>query len=230
MHEPWGSFFMTVGKSRKSARRGTGRKPDFLPLIADAFVENGYRRTTTAALAETCGVRENELYRIWPNKKAMFLDAIQYVFDTVTADWSKSIDDDQPDTPVEQLIDWQSQHRGDSRLHRILFSGLSEVDDPEIRKALRNLYRQFHQVLEEYIREHRQQQGQSPALGNAESAWAMIGLGSIFDIAHELGLGNKSQRREILQAATTAILNMTNDAPVSAKRKKTVNNHSKRNR
>ena len=212
-----------------NGRKGTGRKPDFLPLIADAFVENGYRRTTTAALAAACHVRENELYRIWPNKKAMFLDAIQYVFDTVTADWSRSIDEAKSETSAEQLIRWQSRHRGDSRLHRILFSGLSEVDDPDIRKSLRCLYQQFHQVLEEYIREHRHQHGQSSGLGDAETAWAMIGLGSIFDIAHELGLGNMSQRREILQAATTAILNM-NNATAPATRAKSVNNRSQKNR
>ena len=217
-------------RDRNNGRKGTGRKPDFLPLIADAFVENGYRRTTTAALAAACHVRENELYRIWPNKKAMFLDAIQYVFDTVTADWSKSIDESKRETSAEQLIQWQSQHRGDSRLHRILFSGLSEVDDSDIRKSLRTLYQQFHQVLEDYIRGHRHERGQSPELGDAETAWAMIGLGSIFDIAHELGLGNVSQRREILQAATTAMLNMNNGASATAARQPSINNRSKRNR
>ena len=201
---------MTAAGSRSTAiRKGTGRKPDFLPLIANAFVEGGYRRTTTALLAETCGVRENELYRIWPTKKAMFLDAIQYVFDTVTADWASSIDAANKATAAEQLIQWQSQHRGDSRLHRILFSGLSEVDDPEICKSLRALYRQFHEVLVDYVREHRQQRRIESPLGDLETAWVMIGLGSVFDIQHELGQGTMAERRAVLHSATTAILNMT---------------------
>ena len=200
---------MAASNQSTASRKGTGRKPDFLPLIASAFVEGGYRRTTTAVLAETCGVRENELYRIWPTKKAMFLDASQYVFDTVTTEWSGTIDNDLAATSAEQLIEWQSQHRGDSRLHRILFSGLSEVDDPEIRKALRSLYSQFHKVLVDYVSAHRQQRSIKSSLGDMETAWAMMGLGSIFDIQHELGQGTMAQRREVLRAATTAILNMT---------------------
>lgn len=189
-------------------RKGTGRKPDFLPLIAEAFVERGYRRTTTAQLAERCDVRENELYRIWPNKKAMFLDSIRYVFEITVEQWRAGIDPDSKLTAAEQLIAMQSRHRGDSHLHRIVFSGLSEVDDPEIRRALKKLYQQFHEVLVTYVADHRHQKGIEAPLGDKDTAWAMIGLGSIFDIQHDLGVGSIAARREILGKATTALLNM----------------------
>ena len=55
------------------------RRRQFTPRVATAFIELGYRGTTTAELAQRCGVRENVLYRIWPTKKAMFLDAVEYV-------------------------------------------------------------------------------------------------------------------------------------------------------
>ena len=60
------------------------RRREFTPLVAMAFIELGYRGTTTAQLARRCGVRENVLYRVWPTKKAMFLDAVEYVFTDVS--------------------------------------------------------------------------------------------------------------------------------------------------
>ena len=37
------------------------------------------------AATKRCGVRENVLYRSWPNKRAMFLAAVEYFY-TVTVD------------------------------------------------------------------------------------------------------------------------------------------------
>lgn len=189
-------------------RRGTSRKPDFLPLITEVFAEYGYRRATTALLAQRCEVRENELYRIWPTKKSMFLDAIGFVFEAVASSWAESIKQKSDITAAEQLIESQIQNRGNSRLHRILFSGLNEVDDPEICLALRNLYLNFHKMISGYVREHRQRHQLQSSLGDDTIAWIMIGMGSIFDIQQELEQGTIDQRRELLGQAANAILNI----------------------
>ena len=190
-------------------RKGIDRKPDFLPLISEAFVDRGFRRTTTAELATRCGVRENELYRIWPSKKAMFLDAIGFVAESSIQAWSASLQADSSMTDAEQLIATQSQRRGDGHLHRLVFSGLSEADDPQIRLALKNLYQRFHEVLTHYVMQHRQRRGIRSPLSDEATAWALIGLGSVFDIQHDLGQGTMEQRRMSLGETSTAILNMT---------------------
>ncbi len=51
--------------------RSEERRAEFLPTLASAFAEHGYRKTTTATLAEACGVQEPALYRLWPDKRAM---------------------------------------------------------------------------------------------------------------------------------------------------------------
>ena len=56
------------------------RRRELTPIVARTFAELGFRRTTTAELARRCGVRENVLYRLWPDKKAMFIAAIEYVY------------------------------------------------------------------------------------------------------------------------------------------------------
>lgn len=40
------------------------RRKEFMPKVAAAFIELGYRGTTSAQLARRCGVRENVRYRV----------------------------------------------------------------------------------------------------------------------------------------------------------------------
>src|SRR5215217_6908414 len=77
----------------------------FTPLIATAFIELGYRGTTTAQLAERCGVRENVLYRIWPTKKAMFLDAVEHVYGATMHAWDAVIADSSLGKTVAERIE-----------------------------------------------------------------------------------------------------------------------------
>ena len=77
-----------------------------LPIISRAFSELGYRRTTTAELARRCQVQENILYRLWTDKKAMFLAAIDAMFEERMARWIQLLSD-KPDsrTAAQRLID-----------------------------------------------------------------------------------------------------------------------------
>jgi len=67
----------------------TEKRREMLPIVARVFAELGYRRTTTAELAQRCGVQENILYRLWPDKKAMFIAAIGYVYDLSVGIWNR---------------------------------------------------------------------------------------------------------------------------------------------
>jgi len=61
-----------------------------LPIVCQVFSELGYHRTTTAKLAKRCKVRENILYRLWRDKKAMFLAAIDDIFQRRAERWARS--------------------------------------------------------------------------------------------------------------------------------------------
>ncbi len=134
-----------------TTRKGNERRPDFLKIIADAFIEGGYRQTTTAELARRCEVRENELYRIWPSKKEMFLESIEYIFTETQKTWEKAVLKDDGCTSAERLLAHQARDHGHRRFYRIVFSGITEVNDPDIRLALKTLYRRFHQALSEHL-------------------------------------------------------------------------------
>ena len=164
------------------------RRADLVPVLAKAFADLGYRRATTAALAQRCGLRENQLYRLWPSKKAMFLASIDYLYEYTAKKWRELLSRSDGRSPAERILSFEGEHRGETGLHRITFAGLNEADDPDIREALRQMYQKFHTFIIGQVQEHRTgtKSGQHPDA--ALTAWAVIGLGMIANITHELEL------------------------------------------
>ena len=183
------------------------RRREFIPILARAFAELGYRRTTTAELAQRCCVRENILYRLWPDKKTMFIAVIDYVYDLSAAIWGRLLaEGDGQRSAAERLLEYESTHHGEFGLFRIVFAGLSETDDPEIRTALADMYRRYHRFIKTQIAAHR---GASPSPHPTDetlAAWAIIGLGTVANIGRELGLLDDKTRRNLLAALGAGLL------------------------
>ena len=168
-------------------------------MIAKAFAELGYRRATTAQLARRCGVRENILYRLWPDKKAMFVAAIEYVYRMSAAIWQELVKEgDGSTSTAKRLLRYEAEHYGESGLHRIIFAGLSETDDPQIRAALRKMYDRFHGFIRRQIAAHRETGTGGAEPDAAMCAWAVVGLGNVANIGRELGLLTYRGRRRVI--------------------------------
>jgi AcrR family transcriptional regulator len=183
------------------------RRAALLPIVADCFAEFGYRRTTTAVLAARCEVRENVLYRLWSDKKAMFLAALEHVYRSSEATWVALLDGGGgKGTPAERLLEYESRHLGEHGLHRIIFSALGETDDDEIVEALRRMYLDFQHFVRARIEEHRAEREGAGELDANLAAWAVLGLGTIGNIAREIGLLHDRKRRRLLGEAGRALL------------------------
>jgi AcrR family transcriptional regulator len=152
-----------------------------LPEIARAFAELGFRRTTTAELASRCAVQEVVLYRLWPDKKAMFIAAIEHVYDASRAAW-------------EELLAATGRH-GEWGLYRLVFAGLSELDDDQVRAALRRMYLRYHEFIVRRLDEHRG--GGADGAPAELAAWALIGMGTVTSIGRELGLLGPAHRKRL---------------------------------
>jgi AcrR family transcriptional regulator len=187
------------------------RRAELLPLVAGVFVRQGYRRTTTAALARRCGVKEPILYRLWPDKKSMFLAAIDHVYGASVRLWGDLLAEGPPGTSAaERILAYEAGHYGEFGLYRILFAGLGETDDPDIRRHMRRTYRRFHEFIRERIDEHREARGGGADPGDPSAAgtaaWMVLGIGTIVGIARELDLLGARAGRELLLGAGSAIL------------------------
>jgi len=183
------------------------RRKRLLPIVAKTFAELGYRRTTTAELAKRCKVRQNILYRLWQDKKAMFVASIEFVYALSAEAWRRLLaegDDGEP--PAERLLQYESEHHGESGLQRLVFAGLSETNDPAIRQALRTMYRRFHRFIGEQISAYRDDNPpRQPDV--ALSAWAVIGLGTLTSIVQELELLKSGERRRFMAEVGNLLIN-----------------------
>ncbi len=173
------------------------RRRELLPVIAEAFSDLGYRRATTAEIAARCGVQENILYRHWADKKAMFLAAIDFLFERRLGTW-KSILDETADenSRADRLIELTAKNLGEQGLYRVIFTALGETHDPEIKSALKRLYRRYHDLVESEIAEHRQRRNSRRVAGNEDTAWALIGMVTFMNIAIDLELMGPRRRQQ----------------------------------
>jgi len=179
-------------------RKAQDKRKIFTPILARAFAELGFRRTTTAELARRCNVQENILYRLWPDKKSMFLDAIEHVYQLSRETWRRLLEEeDEASSRGERILAYESRHHGEFGFYRIVFAGLSETDDPDIRRTLKSMYRRFHRFIRSQIAEHRDPNGKDLDLEIELSAWAIVGLGTVANITRELDLLSNQKRKQL---------------------------------
>ncbi|MHC5210271.1 MAG: TetR/AcrR family transcriptional regulator [Planctomycetota bacterium] len=189
--------------------RSAERREELLPVVAAAFAELGYRRTSTAELAERCDVRVNVLYRLWPDKKAMFVAAIHHVFERSLQTWEARLARlEDPADGATELLAYEARHLGEHGLYRILFAGLGETDDAEIKTALAQTYARFVAFIRGQVAAHR---GTSPQGGRSNAdvdlaVWAILGLGTVANIGRELGLLSSARRARLLSEMGEVVL------------------------
>jgi len=181
------------------------RKPELLMLLSRVFADYGYAGTTTAEIARACKLPENVLFRLWPNKKAMFIDAVDSVYENSVRIW-KDVLAALPDgaDPIEHLLDYESQHIGEFGNFRIVFAGLGNCEDPELKSAVRNLYHKFHKFLvglfSQYVKPGKN------GLSAEALAWGFIGLGTVINIANDTGLLGPKKRKTVFAKVGRALL------------------------
>ena len=187
------------------------KRRELLPIVAQAFADLGYRRATTAELAARCGVQENILYRLWPGKKEMFIAAIGAVYDGSVDAWRRVLaGGGAGKSSASRLLAHEAANFGRFGHHRIVFAGLNEIDDREIRAALAAMYQRYHRFVCDHVLAHRDRAGTARASSSAPAeasalAWAIIGLGTVTSITKELGLLDDAARRRLM-AKTGAML------------------------
>ena len=178
-----------------------------LPIVCQVFSELGYHRTTTAELAKRCKVRENILYRLWQDKKAMFLAAIDDIFQRRAEKWERILaEQESPEQVTDAMVAYEAKHQGEFGFYRVVFTALVEADDPDIRKAITGMYRRFHQRLCNLIETNRDGSKSPAGLSADATAWAMIGLATVSNIIKELELLKPRQREDMFARTAKYLL------------------------
>ncbi len=186
--------------------RSAERQQDAISTLAATFAELGYRRTTTAVLAKRCGLTEVALYRLWPDKQAMFVAAIEFVGQHTERVWDEVAAGKAGGSAAERILGHEGKHLGEYGFHRILFAGFSETDEPAIRDALRTVYERLLRRIARHVGEHRGPDSQKGLPAAMATAWALLGLGTATNLGRELGLLGDRARRELFAAIGAHLL------------------------
>jgi AcrR family transcriptional regulator len=183
------------------------RRKRLLPLVCRAFAELGYRRATTAELARRCRVRENILYRLWPDKKAMFLAAIDDIYRRRADQWAAlSAGTTGGIQAVARLIEYEAKHQGEFGFHRVIFTALAEADDPAIRAVLVDTYRRFQHMVRRQIENDRPARKKRLGLSADDAAWTLVGLATVSNVIRELDLLTDRKRTALFTRAARALV------------------------
>ena len=79
----------------------------------------------------------------------------------------------------------------------MVFTALVEADDPEIREAITDMYRRFHERIRKLIDPSGHGDKKSRELSAEATAWALIGLATVSNIIRELDLLRPRQREDV---------------------------------
>jgi len=195
-------------------RRTEEQRRELLPIVARAFADLGYRRATTLELARRCRVQETILYRLWPDKKAMFIAAIRHVYELAAKVWTREGAREEGGFSSVRALAYEARHLGEFGHYRIIFAGLGETDDAEIRGALAAMYRDFHAFLESRVGTVGPRRGcrhKARRIAPDLAAWALIGLGTVSTIVRELGVLDARGRERLFKEVGALLFGMQRD-------------------
>jgi hypothetical protein len=137
----------------------------------------------------------------------MFLAAIEHVYRLSEETWRELLNPSGgSDTTADRILEYESRHHGEFGLYRIVFAGLSETDDPEIRETLQKMYSRFHRFIRRQIEVHRKPAGARVEPSADLAAWALIGLGTVANISREIGLLTDRRRKRLIRDVGKALL------------------------
>ena len=155
-----------------------------------ALARSNYRTTSIAEIATEAGITEPAVYRYFPTKKALFIAIIEDVGQRVLSIWN-GIRDESPG-PLQALgriggdyYERAMTRRGDLK---VLFQALAEVDDDEIRQALRVQFSSYVDLLTDVIEEAQRTHKIREDVDAKAAAWCFLSVGFTLNLVGLLRL------------------------------------------
>jgi AcrR family transcriptional regulator len=166
-----------VAKERMSADE---RREDVIRAAITEFAHGGYAGTSTAAIAARVGVSQPYLFRLFRDKRAIFLAAARRCTDEIRERFDAVSDGRSPDAAYEAMADAYSELIADR--DRLLFqmqmyvaaATAEELDDLEFAAEIRSAWTALWDLVNE-------------RLGGHERSGAFMGTGMLINVLLAMG-------------------------------------------
>ncbi|MCD6497100.1 MAG: TetR/AcrR family transcriptional regulator [Deltaproteobacteria bacterium] len=179
------------------------RKPQIMRSAIKALARSNYRTTSIAEIAAEAGITEPAVYRYFPTKKALFISILEDVGNRVLRIWEAILDESSGPLDALTKIAGDYYERAMTRRGelKVLFQALSEVDDQDIRRALRVQFASYVDLLETIIRRAQADDIIHQHVDAAAAAWSFLSVGFTLNLVGLLRLETdlSRDRLELIQ-------------------------------
>ncbi len=181
---------------------GTERRQQIVQAAISIMAEHGLPGTTTRRIAEEVGVSEPALYKYFPGKKELVLEALDEVGNRFFSSLAAAAKEGEtvPDRIFNMsasFYEFVMDHPEESML---LFETVTGTRDPEIRAALGDRMLQYTEALSQMFEAGKSQGSVRADLDTTVAAWQILSLGITLVFAALTGLEDVLTRDKALLA------------------------------
>ncbi len=164
-----------------------------------ALARSNYRTTSIAEIAHEAGITEPAVYRYFPTKKDLFISIIKDVGRRLLEIWKEILEDSKIPSEALGRISFDYYERAITRTGdlKVLFQALSEVDDKEIREALRDQFSGYVDLLTGIYKEAQQQNLIRGDIDPRAAAWGFLSFGFTLNLVGLLGMEGQLNRERL---------------------------------
>lgn len=180
-----------------------------LERVMQVFWARGYDQTSIGDLVQATGVNRASLYAAYPDKRALFLAAVEHYLDTVTHENMERLRAVQPAGEAVRgfFLDLVSGQRRRSRRGCLLTNTAVEFgdSDPEVAARVRKAFRKVERVIAERLREVEANGMLAPGVRPEAYARQLVVLIQGIRVMSRLGV----ERKVLRDAAETALVHLS---------------------
>jgi AcrR family transcriptional regulator len=202
---------MAVKNRRMS---GPERKEQIIQATISIMAEQGLPGTTTKRIAEKVGVSEPALYKYFPGKKELLLEALgevgnRFISILATAASEKKDVSARIYNMSAAFYEFVTDHPEESML---LFETITGARDPEIRAALSDKLLELTGAFSGMFEAGKDEGTVRKDLDTTVAAWQILSLGITLVFAALMGLGDVLTREKALLAVEEVLENIVSNA------------------
>ncbi len=110
-----------------------------LAAATGEFARYGFAGASTARIAAASGIAHSYLFKLFPSKKALFMEVSQHVYERIEGRFTAAAVES-PDDPLRAMGDAYSELLREREQLLVLLHGFAAADDPELGSAIRSCY------------------------------------------------------------------------------------------
>lgn len=165
------------------------RRDQILRCAIQVFSRSSYRVASVADIAREAGISEPTVYKHFASKKELFLTILEQVGSRMLDGWQDA--EARESDPLALLRTIGMAHYAATHAHpetlRIQFQALSEVEDADVKEALRKSFQGYLDFLVGIIRRAVARGQLAPDTDALATAWQFLSIGFTFNLSSLLG-------------------------------------------